>query len=224
LEANLRDRSDRLKRGPYQASPVERVDIPKADGRQRPIGLPTLEDKLVQRATVEVLNAIYAQDCRGFSSGFRPGRSPHEALAAVTVGIEKRHINWGLAVDLRGFCEAIDQAWLVKFVAHRMGDRRVVRPLWRWLQAGVLEDGQWREPEEGTPPGGSISPLGAHIYRHDVLDLWAERWRRRDARGDMIMVRVADDVIVGCEHRDDAERFWAERRERFPQCHLRTAS
>jgi RNA-directed DNA polymerase len=219
LEANLRDRSDRLKRGTYQASPVERVYIPKADGRQRPIGIPTLEDKIVQRATVEVFNAIYEQDFRGFSSGFRPGRSPHEALAAVTVGIEKRNINWGLDVDIRGFCDAIDQAWLVKFVEHRMGDRRVVRPLWRWLQAGVLEDGQWHEQEEGTPQGGSRSPLAANIYLHDVLDLWAERWRRRDARGDMIMVRFADDVIVGFEHRDDAERFWAERRERFPQCH-----
>jgi group II intron reverse transcriptase/maturase len=169
---------------------------------------------------VEVLNAIYEQDFRGFSYGFRPGRSPHAALDAVTVGIEKRNINWVLDVDIRGFFDAIDHAWLVKFVEHRIGDRRVVRHLWRWLKAGVLEDGQWREQEEGTPQGGSISPLAANIYLHYVLDLWAERWRRRDARGDMIIVRFADDVIVGFEHRDDAERFWAELRERFQQFHL----
>ena len=220
LEANLWDLSDRLKRGMYHASPVERVYIPKADGRQRPIGIPTLEDKIVQRATVEVLNAIYEQDFRGFSYGFRPGRSPHDALDAVTVGIEKRNINGVLDVDIRGFFDAIDHAWLVKFVEHRIGDRRVVRHLWRWLKAGVLEDGQWREQEEGTPQGGSISPLAANIYLHYVLDLWAERWRRRDARGDMIIVRFADDVIVGFEHRDDAVRFWAELRERFQQFHL----
>ena len=210
LEANLRDLSERLQRGAYHASPVERVYIPKADGRQRPIGIPTLEDKIVQRATVEVLNAIYEQDFRGFSYGFRPGRSPHDALDAVTVGIEKRNINWVLDADIRGFFDAIDHEWLVKFVEHRIGDRRVIRHLWRWLKAGVLEDGQWREQAEGTPQGGSISPLAANIYLHYVLDLWAERWRRRDARGDMIIVRYADDAIVGFEHRDDAERFWAE--------------
>jgi RNA-directed DNA polymerase len=158
LEANLRDLSDRLKRGTDHASPVERVYIPKAAGRQRPIGIPTLEDKIVQRATVEVLNAIYEQDLQGFSYGFRPGRSPHDALDAVTGGIEKRNINWVLDLDIRGFFDAIDHAWLVKCVEHRIGDRRVVRHLWRWLKAGVLEDGQWREQEEGTPQGGSLSP------------------------------------------------------------------
>jgi RNA-directed DNA polymerase len=220
LAANLRDLSDRLKRGTSHASAVERGYIPKADGRQRPLGIPTLEDKIVQRATVDVLNAIYAQDFRGFSYGFRPGRSPHDAVDAVTVGIEKRNINWVLAVDIRGFFDAMDQAWHVKFGAHRIGDRRVVRHLWRWLKAGVLEDGQWREPEAGTPQGGSISPLAANRYLHYGLDLWAERWRRRDARGDMSMVRLAEDVIVGFEHRDDAERCWAELRERFQQFHL----
>ena len=138
----------------------------------------------------------------------------------MTVGIEKRNINWVLDIDIRGFFDAIDPVWLVKFVEHRIGDRRVLCHLWRWLKAGVLEDGQWREQAEGTPQGGSISPLAANIYLHDVLDLWAERWRRRAARGDMIIVRFADDAIVGFEHRDDAERFWAELRERFQQFHL----
>jgi RNA-directed DNA polymerase len=220
LAAHLRDLSDRLKRGTYQASPVERVYSPKADGRQRPMGIPTLEDKIVQRATVEVLNAIDAQDFRGCFYGCRPGRSPHDALAAVTVGIEKRNINWVLDVDIRGLFDAIDHAWRVKFVEPRIGDRRVVRHLWRWRKAGVLEDGQWREQEEGPPQGGSLRPLAATISRPYVLALWAERWRRRDARGDMIIVRFAEDVIVGVEPRDAAERFWAELRERFPQFHL----
>jgi group II intron reverse transcriptase/maturase len=220
LEANLRDLSDRLKRGTYHASPVERVYIPKADGRQRPMGIPTLGDKLVQRAPVEGRNAIYAQDVRGFSSGFRPGRSPHDARDAVTGGIEKRNSTWGLEVDIRGFFDASDHAWVGKFVEQRMGDRRVVRQLWRGLKAGVLEDGQWHAQEAGTPQGGSMSPVAANISLHDVLDLWAERWRRRDARGDMIIVRFADAAIVGFDHRDDAVRFWAERRERFQPFHL----
>jgi RNA-directed DNA polymerase len=166
LDTNLRDVSDRLKRGAYQAPPVERVYIPKADGRQRPIGKPTLEDKIVQRATVEVLNAIYEQEFLGFSYGARPGRSPHHALDAVTVGIEKRNINWVLDADIRGFYDAIDHAWLVKCVEHRLGDQRVVRHIRKWLKAGVLEDGHWRQQEEGTPQGGSASPLLANLYLH----------------------------------------------------------
>jgi RNA-directed DNA polymerase len=158
LEAHRRDLSERLQRGTYHASPGERVYIPKADGRQRPMGIPTLEDKIVQRATVEVLNAIDEQDFRGFSYGCRPGRSPHDALDAVTGGIETRRINWVLDGDIRGVLAAMAHAWLVKFVEHRLGDRRVVRHRWRWLNAGVLEDGPWREQAEGTPPGGSMSP------------------------------------------------------------------
>jgi RNA-directed DNA polymerase len=196
LEANLRDLSDRLKRGGYHARPVERVYIPKPDGRQRPIGIPTLEDKLVQRATVEVLNAIYEGAFRGFSYGFRPGRSPHEALDAVTVGIEKRNVNWVLEADIRGFFDAIDHAWLLKFIEHRIGDQRVLRHRQKWLQAGVLEEGQWHAQEEGTPQGGSVSPLAANIYLHYVLDLWADRWRRQHARGDVIIVRYADGTPV----------------------------
>lgn len=220
LEANLRDLSDRLKRGAYHAPPVARVYIPKPDGRQRPIGMPTLEDKIVQRATVEVLNAIYEGDFLGFSYGFRPGRSPHDALDAATVGIEKRNVNWVLDADIRGFFEAIDHEWLVKFIEHRIGDQRVVRHVHKWLKAGVLEDGQWRAQEEGTPQGGNVSPLAANIYLHYVLDVWAERWRRRYARGEVIIVRYGDDFIVGFEHRDDAERFWAELRERFRKFNL----
>jgi RNA-directed DNA polymerase len=220
LEANLRDLADRLKRGTYHASPVERVSIPKPDGCQRPIGSPTLEEKIVQRATVEVRHAIYEGDFLGVSDGFRPGRSPHDALDAVTVGSEKRSINWVLDADSRGFFEALDHGWLVKFVEHRIGDRRVVRHLWRWLKAGVLEDGTWRAQEEGTPQGGSVSPVAANIYLHDVLDLWAERWRRRNARGEMIIVRDGDDFGAGCEHQGDAERGWTEPRARFQQFNL----
>jgi RNA-directed DNA polymerase len=177
LEANLRELSDRLKRGAYHARPVKRVYIPKPDGRQRPIGIPALEDKIVQRATVEVLNAIYEGEFRGFSYGFRPGRSPHDALDAVTVGIEKRNVNWVLDADIGGFFDAIDHAWLGRFIVHRIGDQRVVRPIQKWLHAGVLEEGQWHAQEEGTPQGGRVSPLAANIYLHDVLDLWADRWR-----------------------------------------------
>jgi RNA-directed DNA polymerase len=166
LEANLRDVSDRLTRGGDHARPVARVYIPKPDGRQRPIGLPTREDTIVQRATVEVLHALYEGDLRGFSDGVRPGRSPPDALDAVTVGIEKRHGNWVLEADIRGFLDAIDHAWLVKFIEHRIGDQRVVRHMQQWLQAGVLEEGHWHAQEEGTPQGGSVSPLAANIYRH----------------------------------------------------------
>jgi RNA-directed DNA polymerase len=169
---------------------------------------------------VEVLNAIYEGECRGFSEGFRPGRSPHEALDAVTVGIEKRHGNWGLEADIRGCLEAIDHAWRVKFIAHRMGEPRVVRHRQKWRQAGVREAGQWHAQADGIPQGGSVSPLAANIYRHDVLDLWADRWRRQHARGEVIIVRYAADVIVGFEHGDDAERFWRELRDRLGKFNL----
>jgi group II intron reverse transcriptase/maturase len=220
LEANLRDLSGRLERGGYHAQPVERVYIPKPDGRERPIGIPTLEDKIVQRATVEVLNAVYEGDFLGFSYGFRPGRDPHDALDAVTVGIEKRSINWVLDADIRGFFDTLDHAWLVKFIEHRIGDRRVVRHIRKWLNAGIFEDGQWRGQKEGTPQGGSVSPLLANIYLHYVFDLWAEQWRGRHARGDVIIVRYCDDFIVGFQHQDEAERFWVELRERFHRFNL----
>ncbi|HET6427242.1 MAG TPA: group II intron reverse transcriptase/maturase [Phycisphaerae bacterium] len=220
LESNLRDLSDRLKRGAYRARPVKRAWIPKADGRQRPIGIPTLEDKIVQRSAASVLGAVYEEDFLGFSYGFRPGRSAHDALDALSVGLTQRKIGWVLDADIRGFFDTIDHEWLVKFVEHRIADGRVIRHVKKWLRAGVLEDGKRIDVEEGTPQGGSISPLLANVYLHYVFDLWAHQWRQRDAQGDVIVVRYADDFVVGFQHRSDAERFLAELRERFAKFKL----
>src|SRR5579859_2141081 len=220
LEANLHDLSERLKRGAYRAKPVRRVYIPKADGRQRPLGVTTLEDKLVQRATVEVLNAIYETDFLGFSYGFRPGRSPHNALDALAVGMLTKKVSWVLDLDIRGFFDSIDHGWLVKFVEHRIADQRVVRLIQKWLRAGVLGDGKHLQVEEGTPQGGSASPLLANVYLHYVFDLWVQQWRRTRATGDVIVVRFADDIVLGFQHRADAERFWREVSERFAKFHL----
>jgi len=215
LEENLRDLSERLKRGAYRAKPVRRVYIPKADGRQRPLGVTALEDKIAQRATVEVLNAIYETDFLSFSYGFRPGRSPHHALDALYTGLLTKRVNWVLDLDLKGFFDGISHEWLVKFVEHRIADRRVVRLIQKWLKAGVLEDGKLLRVEEGTPQGGSASPLLANIYLHYVFDLWVHAWRRKRAHGDMIVVRFADDIVLGFQVKSDAERFWAELTERF---------
>jgi len=216
LEENLLDLSARIKRGAYRASPVRRVYIEKADGRQRPLGVPTLEDKLVQRAVVEVLNAIYETDFLGFSYGFRPGRSAHQALDALTVGICDRKVNWVIDADIRSFFDTLKHEWLVRFVEHRVADKRVVRLIQKWLRAGVLEDGVRTTSEVGTVQGGSISPLLANLYLHYVFDLWVRKWRGQ-ARGDVVVVRFADDFVVGFEHRDEAERFLSELRERFAQ-------
>ena len=215
LDGNLQDLSSRLQRGAYRAKPVRRAYIPKADGRVRPLGVPTLEDKIVQRAVVEVLNAIYEVDFLGFSYGFRPGRSPHQALDALSVGILTRRVNWVLDADIRGFFDTLDHGWLVKFLEHRVADRRVVRLIQKWLRAGVLEDGRRTQSDTGTVQGGSISPLLANLYLHYGFDLWTQRWRKTQARGDMIVTRFADDFVVGFEHRQDAERFLAELCERF---------
>jgi group II intron reverse transcriptase/maturase len=215
LEENLGDLATRLKRGAYRAKPVRRVYIAKADGRQRPLGVTTLEDKIVQRATVTVLNAIYETDFLAFSYGFRPGRSQHNALDALYTGLLTRKVNWVLDADIRGFFDAIDHGWLVKFVEHRIADRRVVRLIQKWLNAGVLEDGTRTRSEAGTPQGGSASPLLANIYLHYVFDLWVQGWRTTQGHGDVIVVRYADDIIVGFQHKSDAERFWADLRERF---------
>ena len=179
LEENLRELSRRLRRGAYRAKPVKRGYIPKADGRQRPIGVLVLEDKIVQRATVKVLEAIYETDFKGFSYGFRPGRSAHDALDALAVGIRRKKVNWVLDADIRGFFDAIDHEWLVKFIEHRIADRRVIRHIRKWLKAGVMEEGKRLATTEGTPQGGSVSPLLANIYLHYVLDLWTDQWRRR---------------------------------------------
>jgi RNA-directed DNA polymerase len=214
LEGNLADLAARLKRGAYQAKPVRRVHIPKPDGRQRPIGVTTLEDKVVQRAVVEVLNAIYEQDFVPFSYGFRPGRNQHQALDALAVGLERKRVNWVLDADIRGFFDSVDHAWMVNFVEHRIGDRRVVRLIQKWLSAGVQENGTWTPSETGTAQGGSISPLLANLYLHYVFDVWFRRWAANN-RGDVIAVRYADDTIVGFQHREDVERFLTELRDRF---------
>jgi group II intron reverse transcriptase/maturase len=215
LEANLQELSDRVKRGAYRARPVRRVYIAKADGRQRPLGVPALEDKIVQRAVVEVLNAIYDTDFLGFSYGFRPERSPHHALDALTVGIDTKKVNWVLDADIRGFFDTLDHGWLIRFIEHRVADRRVVRLIQKWLAAGVLENGQRTMSEVGTVQGGSVSPLLANLYLHYVFDLWVQRWRTTQAQGDVVVVRFADDFVVGFQHRAEAERFLAELRERF---------
>jgi group II intron reverse transcriptase/maturase len=220
LEENLRDLAERVKRGAYRAKPVRRVYIPKADGRQRPLGVTALEDKLLQRATVEVLNAIYETDFLGFSYGFRPGRSPHNALDALYAGVMTKKVDWVLDLDIRGFFDSIDHGWLVKFVEHRIADRRVVRLIQKWLNAGVLEDGQRIQVEQGTPQGGSASPLLANVYLHYVFDLWVRAWRRKQARGDMIVVRFADDLVLGFQYKSEAERFWKELAQRLRKFRL----
>jgi group II intron reverse transcriptase/maturase len=215
LESNLQDLSDRLKRGAYRAKPVRRTYILKADGRQRPLGVTALEDKIVQRATVEALNAIYETDFLGFSYGFRPKRSPHHALDALYVGLLTRKVNWVLDLDIRGFFDAIDHGWLVKFIEHRIADQRVVRLIQKWLNAGVLENGKRIQMQEGTPQGGSASPLLANIYLHYVFDLWVQAWRKKHAHGDVIVVRFADDIVLGFQSEMEAKRFRAELEERF---------
>ncbi len=220
LEANLQDLHARVHRGAYRARPSRRVYIPKADGRQRPLGIAALEDKLLQRAVVEVLNAVYEVDFLGFSYGFRPGRSPHDALDALAVGIETRKVNWILDADIRGFYDVIDHGWMRKFVEHRIADKRVLRLIQKWLNAGVIEDRAWSASEEGAPQGATVSPLLANVYLHYVFDLWARQWRKRHAHGDVIIVRFADDVVVGFQHRSDAERFHKELVERFARFSL----
>ncbi len=215
LEENLHDLADRLKRGAYRAKPVRRVYIAKADGRMRPLGVTTLEDKIVQRATVEVLNTIYETDFLNFSYGFRPGRGQHHALDALYAGLLTRKVNWVLDLDIRGFFDSIDHGWLVKFVEHLIADRRVVRLIQKWLNAGVLEDGKRMRVEEGTPQGSSVSPLLANLYLHYAFDLWVRAWRRKQASGDMIVVRFADDIVLGFQERSDAERFLKELAERM---------
>jgi RNA-directed DNA polymerase len=217
LDCNLKDLHARLHRGAYRALPSRRVYIPKPDGRQRPLAVAALEDKIVQRATAVVLNAIYEEDFLGFSYGFRPGRGTHDALDALCVGINSKKVNYILDADIRSFFDSVSQTWLIRFVEHRIGDRRIIRLIRKWLKAGVLEDGIVMSSDRGTGQGSVISPLLANIYLHYVFDLWAERWRRREATGDMIIVRYADDLIVGFEHEINAQRFLDAMRERLEE-------
>ena len=215
LEAKLVDLHSRVHRGAYRAQPSRRRMIPKPDGRQRPLGIAALEDKIVQRAVVEVLNAVYEEDFLGFSYGFRPGRSQHDALDALAAGIAHRKVNWILDADIRSFFDTVDHTWVLRFVEHRIGDQRILRLIRKWLKAGVMEAGVVTAREVGTPQGAVASPLLANIYLHYVFDLWANRWRQRAAHGEMIIVRYADDIVVGFQHQADALGFQADLRDRL---------
>src|ERR1700724_4908600 len=215
LEEKLRDLHARVHRGSYRALPSRRRYIPKPDGRPRPLGIAALEDKIVQRAVVEVLNAIYEEDFLGFSYGFRPGRGQHDALDALAVGITRTKVNWIVDADIAGFFDAVSHEWLMCFVEHRIGDRRINRLIRKWLKAGVMEEGELVSAETGTPQGAVASPLLANIYLHYVFDLWADRWRKRHARGQVIIVRYADDIVMGFEHEGEARRFVADMRQRM---------
>jgi RNA-directed DNA polymerase len=215
LENNLVDLHDRIHRGAYRAQPSRRTFIPKADGRERPLGIAALEDKIVQRAAVAVFNAIYEEDFLGFSYGFRPGRSQHDALDALAVGITKTKVNWIVDVDVRAFFDTVSHEWLVRFVEHRIADSRMIRLIRKWLKAGVMDHGKLSPSEAGTPQGAVISPTLANIYLHYTFDLWAKRWRHHEAHGNVIYVRYADDIVAGFEHESDAERFLAQLHERL---------
>jgi group II intron reverse transcriptase/maturase len=218
LDEKLADLHGRIHRGTYRAQPSKRAYIPKADGRQRPLGIAALEDKIVQQAVVTVLNQIYEEDFLGFSYGFRAGRSQHDALDALWVGIMRKKVNWILDADVRGFFDNLSHEWLVKFIEHRIADRRILRLIQKWLRAGISEEGKWSKTEVGTPQGAVASPLLANIYLHYVFDLWVRHWRKHHATGDVIIVRYADDIVAGFENRADAERFlqeWKDRLQKF---------
>jgi len=218
LSERLKDLHSRVHRGTYRAQPSKRAYILKADGRQRPLGIAALEDKIVQHAVVTVLNQIYEEDFLGFSYGFRPGRRQHDALDALWVGIMRRKVNWILDADIRSFFDEIGHDWLLKFVKHRIADRRILRLIGKWLRAGVSEEGQWSKTERGTPQGSVASPMLANVYLHYAFDLWVQHWRQHRATGEIIVVRYADDAVLGFQHRADAEQFlrdWKERLGRF---------
>jgi len=210
LENKLGDLHVRLQRGAYRALPSRRRMIPKPDGRERPLGIASLEDKIVQRAVVEVLNAIYEADFLGFSYGFRPGRSQHDALDALAYAMEKRKVNWVLDADLRSYFDTVNHEWLIRFLEHRIGDRRIIRLVRKWLKAGVMEDGITSTTVIGTPQGGVASPLLSNVYLHYCFDQWAHQWRSRNAHGEVIFVRYADDFVVGFQREDDAKAFLAD--------------
>ena len=218
-EADVYNRIDELQRriqtGSYRAIPVKRAFIPKADGSKRPLGIAAVEDKIVQHAVVTILNRVYEADFLGFSYGFLAGRSAHDALDSLSVGISQRKVNWVLDADIRGFFDSIAHEWLVKFIEHRIADRRIVRLIRKWLTAGVSEDGRWSKSEKGTSQGAVVSPLLANVYLHYVFDLWVQQWRTRNAKGEVIVVRYADDFVLGFQHHHEAERFLADLKERL---------
>jgi group II intron reverse transcriptase/maturase len=215
LEGRLADLHSRVHRGAYRAKPSRRVYIPKADGRQRPLGIAALEDKVVQQAVVTILNQIYEVDFKGFSYGFRPGRGPHQALDALYVGLVRSKVNWVLDADIRSFFDRMSHEWAMQFVQHRVADNRILRLIQKWLKAGVMEEGQWEKTEMGTPQGAVISPLLANVYLHYVFDLWVEAWRHKVARGQVVVVRYADDLVAGFQSKADAERFLKDFRDRL---------
>lgn len=215
LESRLVDLHERVHRGAYRALPSRRKFIPKSDGRERPLGVAALEDKIVQRAVVEVLNAIYEEDFLGFSYGFRPGRSPHQALDALAFGIVRTKVSYILDCDIRSFFDSLSHEWLLRFIEHRVSDPRMIRLIRQWLKAGVMVDGNWSATEAGSPQGAVVSPVLANIYLHYGFDLWAEQWRHRHARGHVLYVRFADDLVAGFEYQEDAQRFLAELRTRL---------
>jgi len=221
LEVNLRDLCDRVHSGRYRPLPVQRVYIPKPDGGQRPLGVPALEDKIVQSAVAEVLCAIYEVDFLGFSYGFRPGRSAHQAIDALQTAMMTQKVNWVLDADIRSFFDSVDHEWLLRMILHRIADRRIVRLIRQWLRAGILESGEWKEMKEGTPQGSGISPLLANIFLHYVLDLWLQKWRRTEAKGQVIVVRYCDDFVIGFQHKEDGRRLLSCLKERLAKFGLR---
>jgi group II intron reverse transcriptase/maturase len=219
-EARLTGLHEQVHRGTYRALPSRRRYIPKPDGRQRPLGIAALEDKIVQRAVAQVLNAIYEEDFLGFSYGFRPGRGQHDALDALAVGITSTKVNWIVDADIAGFFDAVSHEWLIRFVVHRVGDGRILRLIRKWLKAGVMEDGTLVPTEVGTPQGAVISPLLANIYLHYAFDLWADHWRKHYAKGQVIVVRYADDIVMGFQHEREAKRFMEDMRQRLEKFEL----
>ena len=224
LEVRLVDLHGRVHSGRYRAKPSKRIYLPKPDGKQRPIGIAAMEDKIVQQAVGWVLEQVYEEDFIGFSYGFRPGRSAHQALDAIWVAILQRKVNWIVDADVRSFFDHLDHGWMEKFLGHRIGDRRVRRLIQKWLRAGVSEEGEWSKTAVGTPQGAVISPLLANVYLHYVLDLWVQRWRKQEAKGEVIIVRYADDFVLGFQNREDAERFLKALEARMKQFGLEVHS
>jgi RNA-directed DNA polymerase len=220
LERRIKDLHERIHRGAYRAKPSKRSYIPKPEGGMRPLGIAALEDKIVQQAARTVLECIYEQDFLGFSYGYGPGRSSHQALDALFVGISRRKVNWIIDADIRGFFDNIRHHWLMKFVEHRIADRRMLRLLKKWLRAGVSEDDEWSPTKVGTPQGAVISPLFANVFLHYVLDLWIHGWRKRQAKGEVIIVRYADDFVIGFREESDARRCLAALGERLAKFDL----